>query len=192
MNLIKITPLLKRRVKDMIVDLIPEYKYILINKRGLVTLKTKWWSFKKTTVNITDLFIDVLPKKLAESCKRKGYGDTYERLFSNDLYVMLQIKAYKKDFDITEYIWDKYNVLHREVPVITLIPNVFTLGVNNDYLPVLSPVSCFFIPGIEKLFRKVRQHESVESLVEKISKIQKKAIESFSRIVINIHVPQYA
>lgn len=173
MNLIKVTRLVKRRVKDMIVSLMPEYGYVRVTNRGLVILKKNWWSFKKTIINITDLFIDVFPKKLAESCKRKGYGDTYERIFSNDLYVMMQLKSYKKDVDLVEYIWEKFNRLHREVPVINItVEDIALQSPSNIYLPVLSPVSSYYIPGIEILLKKRKKKGTAESLIEKISKIQ--------------------
>lgn len=173
MNLIKITRLTKRRVKDMIVDLMPEYGYIRVTNRGLVILKTNWWSFRKTIINITDLFIDVLPKKLADSCKRKGYGDTYERMFSEDLYVMMQLKSYKKDIDIVEYIWEKFNRLHREVPIVTtLVKELYLESSSSLYLPVLSPTSSYYLPEIEILLKKRKKKGTVEEIIEKISKIQ--------------------
>lgn len=173
MNLIKVTRLTKRRVKDMIVGLMPEFGYVRVTNRGLVILKKNWWSFQKTIVNITDLFIDIFPKKLAESCKRKGYGDTYERIFSNDLYVMMQLKSYKKDVDLVEYIWEKFNRLHREVHVVhTVVDMVALESSSNIYLPVLSPVSSYYIPGIETLLKKRKKKGTIESLIEKISKIQ--------------------
>lgn len=173
MNLIKVTRLTKRRVKDMIVGLMPEYGYVRVTNRGLVILKKNWWSFKKTIVNITDLFIDIFPNKLAESCKRKGYGDTYERVFSNDLYVMMQLKSYKKDVDIVEYIWEKFNRLHREVHVVHITLDAIALeNPSNLYLPVLSPISSYFIPRIETLLKRRKKKGTIESLIEKISKIQ--------------------
>jgi len=175
MNLIKITPLLKKRVKCMIVDLLPEFGYVRITNQGLVILKKKWWSFKRTVINITDLFIDILPKKLSDSCKRKGYGDTYDRLFSNDIFVMLELRSYKKTFDIVDYIWNKYNVLHREVPTIKIVTTVTSLNPKDSYLPVLSPVSSYFIPGVEKLLKRMKKNESVNNLVEKISKRYKES-----------------
>lgn len=192
MNIIKITPLLKKRVKVMCKDLIPQYQYVRITGKGLVILKSKWWSFKRTIINITDLFIDVLPKKLAESCKRKGYGDTYERLFSNDIYVMLQLKAYKKNINIEEYIWEKYNRLHREVPSIQIMTNIILESPEDIYLPILSPVSSYFIPGVEKLLKRMKKRDSVESLIEKISKIQRRALHEVSRFVIKTTEIQYA
>ena len=168
----------------MIVDLFPEFSYIKVTNQGMVILKNKWWSFKKTTVNITDLFIDILPKKIAESCKRKGYGDTYERLFSNDIYILLQIKAYKQEINIEDYIWNKYNTLHREVPIVKVVTNIFSLDdPENRYVPVLSPLSSYFIPGIEKLLKDRRK----KNVVNKISKIlmkQPKALFEATRFVI--------
>ena len=175
MKLIKVTSLVKRRTKKLIADLMPEYKYIRVRNSGIVKLKKKWWSFKKIIIPITDLYIHEFPKRLAASCKNKGYGDTYEKLFNNDIYVMLQLKSYKKEINIVDYIWNKYNVLHREVPIITVTTNLVMMEKpSNLYLPVLSPVSRKYIPGFEKLLRNVRKKDSVESLIEKISKIQLK------------------
>lgn len=174
MNLIKVTNLVKRRTKDMLADLMPEYGYRKITNSGLVVLKKRWWSLKRTIVNITDLYIDIFPKKIADSCKRKGYGDTYDKLFSNDIYVMLQIKSYKKEFNLVDYVWNKYNVLYREVPTIRVTVNTVMIDeLSNVYLPVLSPVSPKYIPGVERLLRNMKKN-SVESLVEKISKIKAK------------------
>ena len=186
MNLIKITPLLKRRTKDMIADMMPEYKYSRITNSGIVKLKKNWWSFKTTTVNITDLYFDVFLKRLADNCKRKGYGDTYERIFSNDIYVILQLKSYKNTISIDDYVWQKYNALFREVPIIKIDSSV---ALSTDlYLPILSPVSSKYIPGVEKLLRNMKKIDPVESLIEKISKIRKKqlkALHEASRFVIH-------
>lgn len=177
MNLIKVTPLTKRRVKNLVADLLPEFGYSRITRSGLVMLKKKWWSFHRTAINITDLFIDVFPKRLAESCKRKGYGDTYERMFSEDLYIMLQLKSYKKDIDIVEYIWNKFNRLYREVPAVSIMISPILLeNPANLYLPVLSPVSSYFIPGIVKLLRNRKKKGTIEYLTQKISRILKKKI----------------
>jgi len=195
MNIIKVTPLLKRRVKQMVKDLLSEYNYVHVTKHGLVILKTKWWSFKKTILNVTDLFIDVLPNRLAENCKHKGYGDTYARMFNNDLYVILQLKAYKKTVDIVDYIWNKYNVLYREVPTLfTNVESAILEDQTNRYLPVFSPISSYFIPGVVKLLRRSKRG-SVDGLIEKISKIQlrrPKMLYEASRFIINIPGLQYA
>jgi hypothetical protein len=174
MNLIKVTSLVKKRTKDILTDLMPEYKYHRVTNSGLVVLKKRWWHLKRTIINITDLYIDIIPKRLAENCRQKGYGDTYDKLFSNDIYVMLQIRAYKKEFNLVDYVWDKYNVLYREVPIIKVTTNVaMMVDPSSIYLPVLSPVSSKYIPGVERLIRNMKKN-SVEGLIEKISKIKAK------------------
>ena len=180
MKLIKITNVLKRRVKQMVVDLLPEFGFVRVTNRGSVILKKKWWSFKKTVVNITDLFIDILPNELAKSCQRKGFGDTYARLFSNDIYVMLQLKAYKDDVDIAEYIWNKYNILHREVPTIIITSEVFLENPSEYRFPILSSMSSYFIPGFETFLKRKKSH--IDELVTKIQKIQRKAIEQTTHV----------
>lgn len=184
MKLIRITSLLKRRTKQMLVDLLPEYKYSRITNQGVVILKSNKWSLRRTIINITDLYIDIFPKRLAEACKRKGYGDTYSRLFSNDIYVILQIKAYKKTIKIEDYMWDKYNILHREVPILTVTLETNTLlDVSKQYIPVLSPVSSYFIPGIETLIKRMKTKKTpVEKMIEKIKRIEIRSPQFLVRI----------
>jgi hypothetical protein len=181
MNLIKVTNVLKRRVKQMVLDLLPEFGFVRVTNRGSVILKKNWWSFRKTVVNITDLFIDILPNQLAKSCQRKGFGDTYAHLFSDDIYIMLQIKAYKADIDIAEYIWNKYNMLHREVPIITITSEVFLENPSEYRFPVLSSTSSKFIPGFETFLK--RKKNTIDELITKIQKIQRKAIEQTTRVI---------
>ena len=173
MNIIKVTQLTKKRVKDMIADLMPEYKYVRVRNSGVVMLKKRWWSFKYTTVNVTDLFIDTFPKLIVECCKRKGYGDGYSVLFSDNLYVLLRLRAYKKDVDLVGYVWQQYNKLIREVPKLSVIVSSAVIeDPSSRYTPVLSPVSNRYIPGVEILLRRNKKNDSVENLVEKITKIK--------------------
>jgi hypothetical protein len=173
MNLIQITSLTKKRTKNILQDLLPDYKYQRVTNQGLVILKKRWWSLKKTIVTISDLYLSVFPKAIADRLKQKNLGEGFISLFNNDIYVMLQLKAYKKDIDIVDYIWQKYNTLLREVPVITITTSEFILEDESErYLPVLSPVSNFYIPGFEKLIKRMKKKDSAESLIGKISKIQ--------------------
>jgi hypothetical protein len=173
MNLIQITSLTKKRTKNILQDLLPEYKYQKVTNQGLVILKKRWWSFKKTIVTISDLYLSVFPKALADRLKQKGLGEGFISLFNNDIYVMLQLKAYKKEVNIVDYIWNKYNTLLREVPIITTTTSEFILEIADErYLPVLSPVSTFYIPGFERLIKRMKKKDSAESLIGKISKIQ--------------------
>jgi hypothetical protein len=185
MKLINITPYNKRRIRNMVIDLLPEFGYVRVTNRGLVVLKKTWWSIKRTVVNVTDLCIDILPNRLAASCKRKGYGDTYERMFSNDIYIMMQLKSYKKDFDILNYIWDKFNTLHRAIPVVTLTTE--TRSLRSGYLPVLSFVSTKYIPGVEKLLKNMHKTKRTENVIFRVIKLQTKALrEASSRFIINV------
>jgi hypothetical protein len=192
MKLINITKLVKSRTKDIVTNLMPEFTYVRVSNSGIVTLKEKWWSIPRTIINITDLYIDVFPKKLAESCQRKGYGKSYNQIFSNDLYVMLQLRAYKKDINIVDYIWKKFNLLHREVPIITTVQTVRALSSSMHYLPVVSPISRLYIPGVEKLIRSMYKKDTFEDLLQKITKIQFKRPQFLVRLELPQLVQQYA
>ena len=156
----------------MLKDLFPEYKYQRLTARGIVILKANWWSFKKTILNITDLYIDQFPKRIAAELKLRKRGDAFMSMFNNDIYVMMQLRAYKKEINIVDYMWKQYNVLLREVVVLKTTTSEILVEIPSErYLPVLSPVSSYYIPGVEKLLRKMMK-DPVESLVEKISKIK--------------------
>ena len=185
MKLINITPYNKRRIKHMVIDLMPEFGYVRVTNSGLVILKKTWWSIKRTIINVTDLCIDILPNRLAASCKRKGYGDTYERMFSNDIYIMMQIRSYKKDFDILNYIWEKFNTLHRAVPIVTLTTE--TRSLRDAHLPVLSFVSTKYIPGVENLLKQMRKAKKKESVIFKVILLKARELrEASSRFLINV------
>ena len=174
----------------MIVDLLPEFGYSRVTKRGVVILKDKWYSFKKTILTITDLYLDVFPKRLSDSCKKSNKGNMFDKVFSNDIYVFLQLRKYKKSINIADYVWEKYNVLHREVPTITItIDTIMLSSTVGKNLPVISPVSSLYLPSVETLLKKIIKKDSVESLVEKISKIRARGQQAIMRMV-DLH-PQY-
>lgn len=183
MNIIRVTSLTKKRIKQMMGDLFPEYSYIRVRRNGMVILKKKWWYLKKITTNVTNLLIDTIPRKLSEACKRKGFGDTYDRIFSNDIYVFLQLRSYKKNVDLVDYMWQKYNVLYREVPILSVTVNTAMIeNPNTRYIPMISPVSCLYIPRIEKLLKGMKKKDSIEYLIEKISKVKVKTNKVLLRI----------
>ena len=184
MNLIKVTPLTKRRTKQIISDLMPWFSYVRITNQGIVILRKKWWHlFKRTVTNITDLYIDVLPTELSRRCQKKGYGSSYSNVFANDIYVMLQLKSYKKSFDIVGYVWKQYDKLIREVPIIQVIATNNIIEESQVYLPI--PSSYCYIPGFER-FLKTRKTFS-QYITEQISKLRGiRILPQFSTVVPNL------
>ena len=127
MRLIKITPAVKLRVKEMVLNLMTEYDYVKVRKSGLVTLKRKWWSLKKDRVSITDLMVGEIPKKIAEVAMLGGKGDKYLTMFSSHIASILHISTYSIRFNLVDYVWDKYTELCLEVPMTSFEFNEFEL-----------------------------------------------------------------
>lgn len=127
MRLIKITPIVKLRVKEMVLNLMTEYDYVRVRKSGLVTLKRKWWSLKKDRVSVTDLMVGEIPKRIAEVATLGGKGDNYLTMFSSHIASILHISTYSIRFNLVDYVWDKYTELCLEVPAISFEFNEFEL-----------------------------------------------------------------
>jgi hypothetical protein len=118
MRLIKITPTVKLRVKKMILGLFDEYNYVRVRKTGLISLKRRWWSLKRTRVSLTDLIIGEIPKRIAKQAKALGKGDEYLALFNINIASVIHISTYSEEFCVVDYVWNKYIDLCLEVPVV--------------------------------------------------------------------------
>lgn len=120
MRLFKITPTVRLRVKTMILNLFTEYDYVKVHKSGLVSLKRRWWSLKRDRVSITDLIVGEIPKRIAEVAHLGGKGDEYLRVFSSHIAAIIHVSSYSTNFNIVDYVWDKFTDLCLEVPFVTL------------------------------------------------------------------------
>ena len=122
MRLIRITPIVKKRVTQMILGLIPNVGYVKVTNRGLVILKAKRWSWRKTIVPITDLCIHEIPKRIAEIAVSKGLGENHVTKFNEHITAIMQLQLYNDRDDLFEYIWNQYVITCMEVHIV-LEPN---------------------------------------------------------------------
>ena len=134
MRLIKITPTVKLRVKEMVLNLLTEYDYVRVRKTGLVTLKRKWWSLKRDRISVTDLIVGEIPKKIAEIARLGGKGDEYLTMFSSHIASILHISTYSNRFNLVDYVWDKYSDLCLEIPKVSFEFNEFELEEKKEYI----------------------------------------------------------
>ena len=155
MRLIKITPIVKLRVKEMVLNLITEYDYVKVRKSGLVTLKRKWWSLKKDRVSVTDLIVGEIPKQIAEIATLGGKGDEYLRTFSSHIASILHISTYSIRFNLVDYIWDKYTELCLEVPTISFEFNEFELEEKEDFLALNFFENTYWMGIIKSLKKQI-------------------------------------
>ena len=180
MRIININPLTIKRTKIMTKSLIPWVGYVRMTYSGLVILKAKWWSFRRTRIPVTDLYFQELPKRIADSANKRGLTGNYFLLFKEAIGSHLELQfTTNRNFDISEYIWDMYNKYHKDVPLIEKIPDLPKIltesNIKNNMLPVLSLTSFYSKYGVHRIFRNLRKdtigkHKS--RLVKRIKKIQ--------------------
>ena len=118
MRIIKITPVAKKRVKQMILGLFPGIGYARITSRGLAILKATRWSLKREIVPITDLCIYEIPKRIAEKASRKRLGENQIHVFNHHITTLMQLKYYNDKFDLLEYVYTQYAIVCMETPIV--------------------------------------------------------------------------
>jgi len=158
----------------MIANLFPEYEYIRVHKSGLVSLKAKRWSLKRTRINVTDLIIGEIPKRIADRAKRNNKGDDYLKVFNSYMGSMINISAYAKEFCIVDYVWEQYINLCLEVPNVSFVLEDYQLQPSTrNFIPLGSFDNSYWF-GIIQLLRQKRLSYKGSVIVEKINEIKKK------------------
>ncbi len=170
MNLINTTPVVRKRVKEMVLFLIPEYQYVKVHKSGLVSLKRKRWSLKKTKVNITDLVVGALPTRIAELAYKKGQGSHYNQLFDAKIASLLHVTKYAKQFCIVEYVWKNYVNLCLDAPEIIQPYDPFAIETPRTTLFTLSFNPDRYWYGVLKVIRPKALKPPKWSVLKKINK----------------------
>lgn len=156
MRLINLTRNRKKRVLIMLKGLVPEYNSIRITKiKGLpiVVFKKQWWKFwTRYTVNITDICISEIPKRLDQMAQDKNLGK-YRDLFNNIIFDIVAYKenAHTRHIDIVDYLWEYYNKIYNSGSTTLPLSKVKVL-VKSNYLPIpfTKPVIAFNINSIIK------------------------------------------
>lgn len=118
---IEVTPLVKRKVKEMLKQLISEVNYVRVKKSGIVVLKKKWYSCKRVKTDITNICLSEIPKLLAKSAHEKNMGDQYEKVFNEHISNLMSLKFYSPNFEIVNYLWSNFLNIHLQVPVVLTI-----------------------------------------------------------------------
>ena len=176
MKLIKITPIVKLRVKKMILDLFDEYDYVRVHRSGLVSLKRKRWSLRRTRVSLTDLVIGELPKRIAEHAKKLGKGDEYLALFNIQIAAIIHVSSYAEHFCIIDYIWDKYIKLCLEIPTIAFDfeQHEFELDFGKKNFIELDFFENTYWYGIIRFLQKRKLSYSKSKILSKVNEIKNK------------------
>jgi hypothetical protein len=172
-RIVNITPVLKRRVKEMIEVLMPEVGYVRVSNSGVVTLKKHWYSFKRVQTNATDLLIGVLPVKIAEYTHAKNNGLNYMRTFNQDISNILSIRLYNPLFDVCDYVWEQYNKHCVDVSDIILnTQNELIFLKKNNYLPSISPNSSVKVKDLIQAVLGTDKDRMTKRIINKVDRMK--------------------
>ena len=176
MRLIKITPIVKLRVKEMVLNLLTDYNYVRVRRSGLVTLKRRWWSLRRERVSVTDLIVGEIPKCIAEIAALGGKGVEYLTMFSSHIASILHISTYSNHFNLVDYVWDKYTELCLEVPKVSFEFNEFELEEKKDFI-ALSFFEDTYWMGIIKSLKLQALPSPKSKLMEQVNTIKSKVLQ---------------
>ena len=176
--MINITPVVKTRVKQMILDLMPEVGYVKVSNSGIVTLKSKWYSTKSIKTTVTDLLVGVIPEKISEHTVNSGNSINYLSAFNKRIAMIMSMRAYSQTFDICDYVWTEYSKYCVTVPEIIINTNKELLFLKkSNYLPAKSP------------FSSIKVMELVKNIKQENTTLTKRFKKSLDRMKNNLPIP---
>ncbi len=186
-RLINITPVVKQRVKEMVLTLMPEVGYVRVSNSGIITFKRKWYSLKRVQTNITDLLIGVLPIKIAEFTANKQDGLNYVRLFNQDISNILSMRLYNPMFDICEYVWTQYNKHCVDMPDIVINTNNELIFLKkHNYLPSIKPLSSVKAKDLIRTVQGTQKDRISRRMVNEINRMKNFLPVAITRISVDL------
>lgn len=113
MRILSPTVLQKKKLKEMILKLFPQYQYVKFGPCGLIFLSKSFWHFyfvKKETIHITELCSVHIPERLQELYV-KTFEDNevipYQRVFNQYSQMVLHMLHYRTN-KVIDYLYDEY------------------------------------------------------------------------------------
>ena len=120
MHILSPTPLQKKKLKEMILRLFPEYGYIKFKPHGLISLSKSFWHslFKRNMVHITELCTVYIPERL-EKLESRTIEELdgrvhYQRVYNIRSHTVLDLLHHRAngiiDYLYNEYAYIKYGI----------------------------------------------------------------------------------
>jgi hypothetical protein len=115
MTIISPTLLQKKKLKDMIPKLFPEYQYVKFGPMGIILLSKSFWSFifrKRTTIHITELCTVLIPERLEKLDHRTSDGEIipYQRIYNKYSHIVLDLLHHRAS-NVIDYLYDEYTYI---------------------------------------------------------------------------------
>jgi hypothetical protein len=166
MRIISPTKLQKKKLKEMILNLFPKYKYVQINKNGIILLRKSFWWYLlliADKVDITEMCAVSIPEKLEKLKSKTHNEDEYVSAYNPYSYAVLDLMHHRMnvviDYLYNEYVNIKYNIQRVYYTKNNLLPQttyslsqILTDKVKEHSL-VLSRLSTLYVKSILKKWK---------------------------------------
>jgi len=104
-----------KKLKEMILKLLPEYKYVSFEGHGLIFLSKSFWHdifrIKRKCIHITELCTVYLPEKLERLDSRtnveNGKALPYQRIYNKYSHIVLDLLHHRAN-TVIDYLYDEY------------------------------------------------------------------------------------
>lgn len=171
MQILSPTVLQKRKLKEMIQKLFPQYQFVRFGPCGIIFLSRSFWHvlFKHKTIHITELCTVHIPERLEKLDTRtiidEGDFIPYQRVYNKYSHIVLDLLHHRAN-NIIDYLYDeytyikygihkKYHTIHNTLPATTYtLSEILSNPIKKDSL-VLSPLSNTYIKQALKRWKDV-------------------------------------
>ena len=170
MHILSPTTLQKKKLKEMIRKLFPQYQFVRFGPCGIILLSKSFWRslFTRKTVHIVELCTVLIPERLEELDSRTIDGEDrfirYQRVHNKYSHIVLDLLHHRAN-SIIDYIYDEYtyikygihknyHIIHNTIPESTItLSNVMSQSLKRDSI-VLSPLSNSYIKQALKTWKE--------------------------------------
>ena len=161
MHILSPTKLQKKKLKEMIPKLFPQYQFVRFGPCGVIFLSKSFWHslFSHTTIHITELCTVLIPERLEKLDNRITDDEDlfvpYQRVYNKYSHVVLDLLHHRAN-NIIDYLYDehtyikygiqkKYNTAFNIIPESTITLSQIVLQPAKKDSIALSPLSPSYI-----------------------------------------------
>lgn len=111
MYLISPTVLQKKKLKEMIKKLFPQYQYVKFGPCGIIFLSKSFWHYllKRKAIHITEMCTVYIPERLEKLDHRiiDDNSSSYRRVYNKYSHIVLDLLHHRAN-NIIDYLYDEY------------------------------------------------------------------------------------
>lgn len=115
MSLISPNKLQKKKLKEIILKLFPQYQFVRFGPKGILFLSKSFWHFlfKRELIHITEMCTVLIPERLEKLDSRKLSDETvfpYQRVYNKYSHIVLDLLHHRAN-NIIDYLYDEYTFM---------------------------------------------------------------------------------